>query len=113
MSVMVTVPIEWVKDEHKLDLLYQAALKTQELTMSLQDQIAALTSQVDVLGAKVTTLQAAIDAEQEQVAAAIALLSADNPDVAAALSGLQSASAALDAATADVEGTIPDAPPAP
>lgn len=111
----------------KLNALYQLALQTQELTVALQDQITELTARVGTLtaaseaqAAALAALQTSVDAEQAQVAAAIALLTADNPDVAAALAALASvetnlgaASAAIDATKADVESTIPDAPPAP
>jgi len=108
----VSFPFEWLTREHKLDAIYETLIANRSILMALQDQLAALTAEVSTLRGAVNTLQAAVDAEQEQVAAALALLTADNPDVAAAIEGLQDASAALGAATADVASTIPDAPPA-
>ena len=95
-----------------LEVLYQLALETKELTMALQDQVAALTAEVAASNAAVAALAAAVDAEQVQVAAAIALLTADNPEIAAAIVALQEGAAAIAAVKADVESTIPDAPPA-
>jgi uncharacterized protein involved in exopolysaccharide biosynthesis len=104
-------PFAWVKRKHKLNAIYETLLRNQELTVALQDQVAALTTEVAAVRAGLTTLAAAVDAEQAQVAAAIALLTADNPDVAAALVSLTEGAAELAAVKADVEATIPDAPP--
>jgi hypothetical protein len=97
----------------QLAAIYALQLEQRTIAMALQDQITELTGKVATLTATVTTLGEKVDAEQEQVAAAIALLSVDNPDIAAALATLESVNTNLGAITADVESTIPDAPPAP
>jgi prefoldin subunit 5 len=110
--VSVGFPFTDLTTEGKLNALYQLALTTQELTVALQDQIAALTAEVANVKAGLTTLTAAVDAEQVQVANAIGLLSQDNPDIGAAIAELQAAAATINTVKSDVESTIPDAPPA-
>jgi uncharacterized protein involved in exopolysaccharide biosynthesis len=103
-------PFAWVKRKHKLNAIYETLLRNQELTVALQDQVAALTTEVAAVRAGLTTLAEAVDAEQAQVAAALELLTADNPDIAAAITSLQEGVAGLAAVKADVASTIPDAP---
>ena len=109
------IPAEWndLTDDGKLHAIYQKLTNNEVLLMALQDQIQALTIEATTLRGAVADLAAAVDAEQAQVAAAIALLSADSPDVAAVIATLQEGQAAIAAVKADVESTIPDAPPPP
>lgn len=110
----MTFPFGWLKRKHKLDAIYQTLLRNQELTMSLQDQIATLTARTETLEAAVVTLTDTVNTEQAEVAAAIELLTADNPAIAAAITKLESVAANLGTVTADVASTVtpPDAPPA-
>lgn len=119
-------PFRDLTTDGKLNAIYETQREIKELTMALQDQIDALTTRVGIAETAVTTatgklaeLQASVDAEQQQVADAIALLSADNPALADAITKLQGVSsnldaisASLDTTKADVESTIPDAPAA-
>jgi chromosome segregation ATPase len=120
----MTFPFEWLTREHKLDAIYQTLLRNQELTMALQDQVAELTTRVGVVETALNTaadklaeLGASVDAEQQEVADAIALLSQDNPaltDAIAKLTGvttsLDAISTAIDTTKADVESTVTPAP---
>jgi hypothetical protein len=72
-------PFAWVKRKHKLNAIYETLLRNQELTVALQDQVAALTTEVAAVRAGLTTLAEAVDAEQAQVAAALELLTATSP----------------------------------
>lgn len=108
----------------KLNAIYETQLDLKELVMALQDQIAELTTRVGIVetalttvGGKLGELQASVDAEQQQVADALALITADNPDLAAAIgkltasaANLDAISTSIDATKADVESTVPDAP---
>ena len=109
-------------------MLRQFFTDTHEVLMGLQEQLAALTAVVNSVrdgqtaqSAQLDELQASVDAEQEQVNAAVGLLTQDNPDLAAAISLLNDVNTNLGTASdrigtikADVESTIPDAPaPAP
>jgi uncharacterized protein YlxW (UPF0749 family) len=105
-------PFEWLRKKHKLDAIYQAALQTQELIVSLQDQIQTLNARTTTLEAAVTSLGAKVDAEQVEVAAALELLTADNPDLASAITKLEGVAANLGAIATDVESTVTP-PPAP
>ena len=117
-------PFADLTPDGKLNAIYDTQLDLKELVMALQDQINELTTRVGIVETAVTTaagklceLSASVDAEQQQVADAIALLSQDNPAIADAIAKLTASTANLDAIStaidtvkSDVESTIPDTP---
>lgn len=112
---MVLVPLEAVTEAGKLDLIYRTQLDLKETIVALQDQISELTTRIGIVETALTTvsgklgeLQASVDAEQQQVADALALITADNPDLAAAITKLQSASTNLDALSTSIDATKAD-----
>ena len=112
--------------DRKLDVIYNELLNQRDGLMALQDQIARLTEVVNGVRDKqaaqsqqLADLQNSVDAEQAQVKDAVGLLTQPNPDLEAAIATLQGVDTNLGAASdtigtikADVESTIPDAPPA-
>lgn len=108
-------------------LIRQFFIDTGAFLMGLKEQVAELTGVVnsvrdkqDVQSTQLGDLQTSVDAEQEQVKAALDLLLQDNPDVAAAINTLRGVETNLGTASdtigtikTDVESTIPDTPPPP
>jgi predicted nucleic acid-binding Zn-ribbon protein len=90
-------------------------LSLRELVI-IKDLLRHIMTKLDDLNQKVTDLQTALDAEQEQIQTAIASLQQTITDLQGQLGGaatdteLQAVIDRLDAVKTDLAGTIPDAP---
>lgn len=85
-------------------------------------KLAKIMAAIDDLNAKVTELQVALDAEQEQILKAISDLEQQVKDLEAIIASggggtsdaeIQAVIDKIDATIVDLKGTIPDAPPEP